>query len=327
MFHAQAAAHRSAALSRQLGAAITTKGGSLISVGTNDVPKAGGGLYWEGDEHDKRDHILGIDSSDVVRRGMLAEVLDRLITADWIRDEQKARLVSVDECCGPCRDWPTDCIRDRRTSDRRSLGVFEADDRQMASTAQVRRRGFEMTRAVSACLLVACVIAPRVAGAQSTTSHFDVGVSEGFINAIGLYGGNNYHQGWVLSGALYPASWWGLAADIGAGFNDFGNPPGEPGPPLRASFFNFMAGPRLVVRSIPHLRPFAQAVFGGVRFGNNYGGYQSRFAWQTGGGLDLALSRRLAVRLQTDWRFIPVPPPPAAATFKQWRLAAGIVFN
>jgi deoxycytidylate deaminase len=87
MFHAQAAAYRSAALSRQVGAAITTQEGSVIAVGTNDVPKAGGGLYWEGDDSDARDHMLRHDSSDVVRRGMLAEVLDRLIGAGWLRDE------------------------------------------------------------------------------------------------------------------------------------------------------------------------------------------------------------------------------------------------
>ena len=89
MFHAQAAAYRSGALSRQVGAAITTADGSVIAVGTNDVPKAGGGLYWEGDDPDARDHVLQQDSSDIVRRGMLAEVLERLIRAGWIVEEKK----------------------------------------------------------------------------------------------------------------------------------------------------------------------------------------------------------------------------------------------
>jgi deoxycytidylate deaminase len=93
MFHAQAAAYRSAALSRQVGAAVTTSEGSVIAVGSNDVPKEGGGFYWEGDDPDARDHVIRRDSSDVVRRGMLAEVLERLISAGWISEEQKQKGV------------------------------------------------------------------------------------------------------------------------------------------------------------------------------------------------------------------------------------------
>jgi cytidine deaminase len=88
MFHAQAAAFRSAALSRQVGAAIATGSGAIVSVGTNEVPKAGGGSYWEGDDPDARDHILRQDSSDIVRRNMLAEILERLIRAGWIADSK-----------------------------------------------------------------------------------------------------------------------------------------------------------------------------------------------------------------------------------------------
>lgn len=45
MYAAAAAASGSACLSRQVGAAITDAEGNLISVGWNDVPKYGGGLY------------------------------------------------------------------------------------------------------------------------------------------------------------------------------------------------------------------------------------------------------------------------------------------
>ncbi len=46
MFHAQAAALRSSELGRQVGASISTAEGDIITVGCNEVPKAGGGLYW-----------------------------------------------------------------------------------------------------------------------------------------------------------------------------------------------------------------------------------------------------------------------------------------
>lgn len=46
MFFAQAAALRSLDLSRQVGAAIVSSDGDVLSTGCNEVPKFGGGMYW-----------------------------------------------------------------------------------------------------------------------------------------------------------------------------------------------------------------------------------------------------------------------------------------
>lgn len=55
MYEAWAASLRSACLSRQVGAAILDVRGELLSTGTNDVPKRGGGLYQDDDgDHDHR---------------------------------------------------------------------------------------------------------------------------------------------------------------------------------------------------------------------------------------------------------------------------------
>ncbi|MHB1162741.1 MAG: deaminase, partial [Chloroflexota bacterium] len=78
MFHAHAAALRSASLARQVGAAVTTVDGDLVAVGTNEVPKAKGGLYWQGDDPDWRDFKWGHDTSDVGRKDLLVDILDRL---------------------------------------------------------------------------------------------------------------------------------------------------------------------------------------------------------------------------------------------------------
>jgi deoxycytidylate deaminase len=48
MFQAYAASLRSAQLGRQVGAAMLSRQGDVISVGTNEVPRFGGGSYWEG---------------------------------------------------------------------------------------------------------------------------------------------------------------------------------------------------------------------------------------------------------------------------------------
>lgn len=54
MYEALSAAKKSACLSRQVGAALYSSAGELISVGWNDVPKASGGLYSA--EDDKEDY-------------------------------------------------------------------------------------------------------------------------------------------------------------------------------------------------------------------------------------------------------------------------------
>lgn len=51
MYKASAASANSACMSRQVGAAIISSDGELISVGWNDVPRFGGGLYTEDDRH------------------------------------------------------------------------------------------------------------------------------------------------------------------------------------------------------------------------------------------------------------------------------------
>ncbi len=78
MFHAHAASLRSAQLGRQVGAALLTSEGDVISVGTNEVPRAEGGLYWEGDLPDARDHQRGRDSSDEAKEQIVREILDAL---------------------------------------------------------------------------------------------------------------------------------------------------------------------------------------------------------------------------------------------------------
>jgi deoxycytidylate deaminase len=47
MHHAYSAQMRSACLSRQVGAALLDRDGNLLSTGTNEAPKAGGGVYGE----------------------------------------------------------------------------------------------------------------------------------------------------------------------------------------------------------------------------------------------------------------------------------------
>jgi deoxycytidylate deaminase len=78
MAYAYVAAMRSAELGRQVGAAILDSRNNLIAVGTNEVPKAHGGYYWDGDARDGRDWSRGFDSSDHFKNAGLGELLEIL---------------------------------------------------------------------------------------------------------------------------------------------------------------------------------------------------------------------------------------------------------
>lgn len=85
MFQAFGAALRSAQMGRQVGACLLSSLGDVVSVGTNEVPRAHGGSYWEGDEPDGRDHRLGVDSNDEMKARLIEEILDRLEEAGLLR--------------------------------------------------------------------------------------------------------------------------------------------------------------------------------------------------------------------------------------------------
>jgi cytidine deaminase len=83
MCFARAASLRSADLARQIGAAITTERGEMISIGCNEAARPGGGQYWSDDRdiEDMRDFKRGFDSNDRAKADILTNLLNR------IRDE------------------------------------------------------------------------------------------------------------------------------------------------------------------------------------------------------------------------------------------------
>lgn len=78
MYAAHAASMRSSDLSRQVGAAIFSTDGSALVQGCNEVPKAFGGTYWEGEDPDYRDIKLGQDSNDVLKIDVLKDLIERM---------------------------------------------------------------------------------------------------------------------------------------------------------------------------------------------------------------------------------------------------------
>jgi len=87
MFFAHGASLRSASPGRQVGACIATKDGDTVSIGTNEVPKAHGGQYWERDVPDERDHHRSYDSTATLTENILADLIARLRQKGWLKDD------------------------------------------------------------------------------------------------------------------------------------------------------------------------------------------------------------------------------------------------
>lgn len=74
---AYSASLRSGQLARQVGCAVRSERGDIVAVGCNDVPEAGGGLYWPGPT-DARDHIRGMDSNDAEQTNIVKDLVEKL---------------------------------------------------------------------------------------------------------------------------------------------------------------------------------------------------------------------------------------------------------
>lgn len=81
LFVATAAALRTLDLSRQVGAAVFEPTGEIVALGSNEVPKAGGGTYWCDEAYDDRDYRRKRDSNDLRKREIFGEIA-RLIAPE-----------------------------------------------------------------------------------------------------------------------------------------------------------------------------------------------------------------------------------------------------
>jgi deoxycytidylate deaminase len=87
MAFAYLASQCSAAFGRPVGAALVGDKGGLLSIGWNDPPAFGGGLYNNKSEPDYRDASMGRDVSDVHKVDAVHQFLVNILNSDdWMRD-------------------------------------------------------------------------------------------------------------------------------------------------------------------------------------------------------------------------------------------------
>ncbi|MCV9996747.1 anti-phage dCTP deaminase [Pararhizobium sp. YC-54] len=88
LYIAAAAALRSVDLSRQVGAAIFSEDGEVISMGCNEVPKAFGGTYWQAaNSQIYRDFEMGGDANHSKKIQILYDLIERISKAGFFCDE------------------------------------------------------------------------------------------------------------------------------------------------------------------------------------------------------------------------------------------------
>ena len=94
MFQAHGASLRSADAGRQVGASILNEDGEILAAGTNEVPKAFGGQYWEGDKPDLRDHRQQADANRTIITDIFADLLARLKKRGWLEAHYQGKALA-----------------------------------------------------------------------------------------------------------------------------------------------------------------------------------------------------------------------------------------
>lgn len=104
MYAAYSASLKSACLSRQVGAAIVNKEGNVISLGWNDVPKFGGGLYTSDIPNDQRCIYHGAKCYNDIHKSHLIEDIVNIVSAkvsvSQETKEELARLIQKETRAG-----------------------------------------------------------------------------------------------------------------------------------------------------------------------------------------------------------------------------------
>lgn len=112
MYAASSAARNSACLSRQVGAAVTSANGEVLSVGWNDVPQSGGGLYGKppqsarvikfrednaNAELDERCFVQtgGKCHNDAEKKAIAEKVVESLIKSGVLADAVRSRAIEA----------------------------------------------------------------------------------------------------------------------------------------------------------------------------------------------------------------------------------------
>jgi hypothetical protein len=139
-------------------------------------------------------------------------------------------------------------------------------------------------------VLFLMILSSALAARAQDAPRADLSVGYSYFRE-GFSGGANTH-GVSISGAAYLNDWFGVVGDFGVYHLSQSG--------LTANTYTFLAGPRLSANRGKSISPFVQALVGADRLTAG-GGSAHGLSWSAGGGVDLSLSRHIALRPQFDY--------------------------
>jgi hypothetical protein len=136
---------------------------------------------------------------------------------------------------------------------------------------------------------------------------------------------NNYN-GWNAAGTVFAYKFLGFTADLAGHYGTTGVSGASASFAPFTSRYSYMFGPVAAVRNKTYA-PFVHVLFG--RITNNFGSSYANFAWAIGGGIDVAVSRRWAVRMvQFDYERANEPGSSGSnSAANGFRVSTGAVFK
>jgi len=159
MYIAKSASLRSSDLSRQVGAAVFRPSGEVVSLGCNEVPKAGGGTYWSGEQNDSRDFVKGHDPNELRKVEILVDIIDRLRKGSHLSNELMNIPDSFDIGKLLLEDKSDGSVSESRIMDLIEFG--RAIHAEMSAISDAARKGVAVEGATLYCTTFPCHICAK----------------------------------------------------------------------------------------------------------------------------------------------------------------------
>jgi len=154
MYLAKSVALRSGDLSRQIGAAIFSSSGEVVTLGCNEVPRAGGGTYWPDSEPDGRDYAIGYDPNERYTEELLVDLVDRLKSHGDLSEHFSKDAASVDITAELLKDDAPDGVGKARIFDIIEFGrIIHAE---MSAISDAARKGLAVQGGTLFCTTFPC---------------------------------------------------------------------------------------------------------------------------------------------------------------------------
>jgi hypothetical protein len=180
---------------------------------------------------------------------------------------------------------------------------------------------------ISYLLVAAVVLAPAAPAMAQNAPKVDLAASfsalyDRDLASETLGTGGWMPTGWVAAGSARVRGPLSIAGEVGANYMSFHYADLD----QRRDAYTFLGGVRYAPRVHSRVTPFMQLLAGVARYtlsavGDSFSTYG--FGSEFGGGVDVGVSKKLAVRIQGDYRYIRV----RGSNGNEFRLATGIVYR